>query len=96
MVCVDVDGRFLLRVGPRNLAPLCIRLDIPLPRVAHTYEALRFEGESEPPLTLLSSPCPHCTLIAREKDVRTVAHVLQPAKDMVWMWTSSLAPSLSS
>ena len=70
-------------VDPRNLVTLSIQLDISVPRVANTHGAPGFEGEREPPLL----PCPHCTRIAREKDIRTVAHVLQPAKDMVWMLT---------
>ncbi len=47
---VDVDCRLLLRAGPRNLFTLPIRMDIPVPRVAHAYEAPGFEGESEPSL----------------------------------------------
>ncbi len=45
-----VDCRLLLQAGPRNLVPLSIQLDIPVPRVAHNDEAPGFEGESEPPL----------------------------------------------
>ncbi len=37
-------------VGPRNLAPLSIQLDILVSRVADTHEAPGSEGESEPPL----------------------------------------------
>ncbi len=47
---VDVDCCLLLRVGPCNLVPLSIQLDIPMPGVAHTHEAPGFEGEREPPL----------------------------------------------
>ncbi len=38
---VDVDCRLLSRVrdGPRFLSPLSIQLDIPVSRMAHTYEA---------------------------------------------------------
>ncbi len=50
---VDVDCRFLLRDGPRNLVPLSIQLDIHVLRVAHTHEAPGFEGRSEPPLLTL-------------------------------------------
>ncbi len=46
---VDVDCRLLLRASPRNLVPLSIQLDIPVPRVASTHEAPGFEGESELP-----------------------------------------------
>ncbi len=43
--------------------------------------------DSKAKASLHSSPCPHCTRIAREKDIRTVAHVPQPAKGTVWMLT---------
>ncbi len=52
---MGVDSHLLLQAGPRNLVPLSIQLDIPVPRVAHTHEAPGFEGESEPPLPPLKN-----------------------------------------
>ncbi len=63
-------------VGSRNLAPLSTQLDILVPGMAHTHEAPGFEGESEPPLPLLPALHTHCP---GEQEIRTIAHVLQPA-----------------
>ena len=43
-------------VDPRNLLPLSIQLDIPVPRVSRTHEAPGFEGESEPASLHFSLP----------------------------------------